>query len=486
MRQAVVLIHGIGEQKPMDTLRAFVGGVLGETDDAGKQGERYWSKPDRISELFELRRLDSTGRGKTHFYEYYWAYNVEGTKLSHLGEWLVDLLFRKPRDIPQSMRTIWGLSWLITILVAAMIVVGGITGVASWIRSQPPFSIWWALAVGGLVLVQYFLVQFVGDAARYLSPHPRNIALRQKIRAEGIQLLRRLHRSGEYDRIIIVGHSLGSVIGYDIITRLWHECHSKMDPDKPATRRRLAAGEPIQPIIRDEIPRTGEALSANSGDEALRKFISSQHRGFLEQRALDNPWLISDFVTLGIPLAHGMLLLARSKEEFEARKRQRELPTCPPVLDKKGYCYPSPVIYEIGDKKLTPLVLHHAAPFAVTQWKNIYFPAHLGLLGDIVGGPLRPVFGNGVMDIAVTSRRWGGLAKYTLRAHTLYWKKEPSDATGKIDKEGPPAALDALRKALSLNYLRKFNATRNLQYTGTTTPIEDTPGDISQEKSSPA
>jgi hypothetical protein len=29
MKQAVVLIHGIGEQMPMDTLRSFVGAVLG-------------------------------------------------------------------------------------------------------------------------------------------------------------------------------------------------------------------------------------------------------------------------------------------------------------------------------------------------------------------------------------------------------------------------------------------------------------------------
>ena len=48
-RQAVVLIHGIGEQRPMATLRGFVHALL-------PKGE-YYSKPDDISDSFERRRL---------------------------------------------------------------------------------------------------------------------------------------------------------------------------------------------------------------------------------------------------------------------------------------------------------------------------------------------------------------------------------------------------------------------------------------------
>lgn len=75
-----------------------------------------------------------------------------------------------------------------------------------------------ALAAGA----QYFLLSYLGDAARYLSPSPRNISLRQQVRANGIKLLRHLHASGRYDRIVVVGHSLGSVIGYDILKHYWH------------------------------------------------------------------------------------------------------------------------------------------------------------------------------------------------------------------------------------------------------------------------
>ena len=104
MKQAVVHIHGIGEQKPMDTLRSFVSAVLGPIKN---NEDKYWSKPDSMSELFELRRLHSIGRVKTHFYEYYWAYNAEGTKIAHVIEWLFDLIRRPSKDIPHSAKVFW-------------------------------------------------------------------------------------------------------------------------------------------------------------------------------------------------------------------------------------------------------------------------------------------------------------------------------------------------------------------------------------------
>ena len=48
-RQAVVLIHGIGEQRPMGTLRAFVDAML--------EPRTFHSKPDTVSDSYELRRI---------------------------------------------------------------------------------------------------------------------------------------------------------------------------------------------------------------------------------------------------------------------------------------------------------------------------------------------------------------------------------------------------------------------------------------------
>ena len=90
--QAVVFIHGIGEQRPMDTLRGFVDAVLPEPE----SGEKYFSKPDRMSESFELRKLQDRSQPRTHFFEYYWAHKVKGTTMRHLVSWFSSLLLRWP------------------------------------------------------------------------------------------------------------------------------------------------------------------------------------------------------------------------------------------------------------------------------------------------------------------------------------------------------------------------------------------------------
>lgn len=62
---------------------------------------------------------------------------------------------------------------------------------------------------------------YVGDAAVHLSHAPPNIEARQKIRASGLNLLDKVIDSGRYDRVIVVGQSLGSVIGYEILSLAW-------------------------------------------------------------------------------------------------------------------------------------------------------------------------------------------------------------------------------------------------------------------------
>lgn len=55
LKQAVVLVYGIGEQRPMDTVREFVKSVW--VKDQGLDNTRYWNKPSEISGSFEHRRL---------------------------------------------------------------------------------------------------------------------------------------------------------------------------------------------------------------------------------------------------------------------------------------------------------------------------------------------------------------------------------------------------------------------------------------------
>ena len=117
-RQAVLIIHGIGEQRPMATLRGFVASVLSE--DCSGAGVKYWSKPDRMSESFELRRMaaaSSKTRPVTDFYEYYWAYHMRDSKYRHVVQWLVKLLFRNPAEVPSKIRPVWIVSWILVLVI---------------------------------------------------------------------------------------------------------------------------------------------------------------------------------------------------------------------------------------------------------------------------------------------------------------------------------------------------------------------------------
>ncbi|MCE9583382.1 MAG: hypothetical protein K8T20_12925 [Planctomycetes bacterium] len=478
MKTAVVIIHGIGEQKPMDTLRGFVEAVI--PDKENKQ--KYYSKPDRLSETFELRRLQETGRGGAHFYEYYWAYNVEGTNLWDVLVWLIQFALRRRGDVPAGARP---LSWLVRILGITLILLA-VSGVLGWLKewygALVVFGPVWCSVLIMVLGVQYFLVRFLGDAARYMSPRPTNIKLRQRIRSQGVRLLRALHERGEYDRIIVVGHSLGSVIGYDIITRLWQEYAESLpglsDPGTQARIRECQARQvDVQPVLREELGTAGARLRPGCSKDEVSEFRAAQLRGFREQRRLGNPWCISDFVTLGSPLAHSMLLLASGNEDFENRKRQRELPTCPPQSDERGYAFSSSVPVDIGGgKKFSPFLLHDGAPFAVTRWTNLYVPAPLGLLGDVVGGPVAPALGPGVKDIPVrTGRR---LLDYTILAHVRYWLAVNREPSVYDPERAPVTAIEHLRAILKLDRRDEFKPSPWPKFSAGNAAVAATPNPI--------
>lgn len=127
--QAVVIVHGMGEQRPMDTLRGFVQAVWSHdpsrapfyahvadpADPAGAKINQSWITPDSRTNSYELRRIttpyDVDGR-RTDFYELYWADVTQGTTRGRLAAWVTNLLWRSPptyRPTPES--SIWSLFW---------------------------------------------------------------------------------------------------------------------------------------------------------------------------------------------------------------------------------------------------------------------------------------------------------------------------------------------------------------------------------------
>lgn len=462
-KTAVVVIHGVGEQRPMGTVRSFVRFFAGDF---------FRSKPDTLADLFELRRLSTYARAESDavaaarvvlsdyptdivFYEYYWAFHYRDTKPALVIRWsaiTLARLFTSGQFWRLGRRVLNVVSaCLLALLVVTAAVFLVAWGVATIVYSKRGFLGGTLTALGLLLprvagVIRPVFLGWVGDASRYFGTSPENPIERQQIRADGVQLLEHLHdrrdAAGalEYDRIIVVGHSLGSVIAYDMITHYWSRVNARIRI--PLNSASLNAIEQL--IERNEPPTARPRQWCDSRPADLAAVYHAAQTALAREVGNDN-WRVTDLVTLGCPLTYARFLLATSAEELEERQLQRELPTCPPTRDQYAdengrrsvvFTY-APVT---GPECVVP---HHAAPFLLTRWTNLYFP------NDPIGGRLRPFFGWGIDDAAVGFTR-EGTNPHEVRhtrsiaaplidvfggAHVRYWELENDDPMSPLSGE---------------------------------------------------
>lgn len=132
-RTAVVVVHGMGEQLPLETLRQFVMTALPKYN--GKRD--YFSRPARVTGSYEARRMlayrqPSDGpltHGQTEFFEYHWSYKMTGNRLSDFLPTFVRLMLRKPRTVPSGLNVVWWLAWLVVVALAVGVVATILAGV---------------------------------------------------------------------------------------------------------------------------------------------------------------------------------------------------------------------------------------------------------------------------------------------------------------------------------------------------------------------
>jgi hypothetical protein len=427
-RQAVVMIHGTGARRPMSTIRSFTYALLGDDD-------RPWSKPDQMSAIYELRRYQlkrAKYRPRTDLFELYWADEVPGTQVGQVLSWLRSILFRRPGTVDRPLRPLAYLSWFTLILagasLVALLLTIGIDGFGHLVNAASALAqIAW-ISTGLSVVsaaVSGLLISTLGNAARYLDATPDNIDVRQTIRQRGLDLLNRLHTEGGYDRIAIVGHALGSIIGYDIIRLYWAQVHCEHGSAATVSQTALKA---FKKLLDD---------SAASGVD-VTAYRRAQRDLWREYRRHGQPWLITDLITIGSPLTHAGTLLARSPGDLEALISDLELPSCPPRGTSRDLTFRETYLVDGEIRSLE--VLPHAAPFAVTRWTNIYAPVRALVAGDPVGGPLAPIFGCGIKDVPVRITPWW--RGRTPLAHASYWRRKPGSAQS--------AAAQTLREAIDL------------------------------------
>lgn len=511
-RTAIVIIHGIGEQVPMETLTSFIDAAwthdntlvsLGKPDP--NTGDKRtvnvsWSKPDARNRSFELQLVTTEAdksRRRVDFFEYYWAHRVTGTTWEQVRAWLFGLMFRNPvTNVPPGVRPAWAIMWLTFFLFLYVSLVAGMAAdedridvgltqfgpirmtleLAAWIQSWPKWVIGtvWGAAGLSIGLFLKIMVDVAGDVVRYVEATPKNIAIRQSIRENGVELLETLmgidehgkQVTAEYDRIVVVGHSLGTIVAYDILTHAFGRHNMRIDPAKLkgfSQDKRIA----LEAMVRDAVlgKVKGDGTRAPPEDLSVDAYCSLQDECRKELIALGNPWIVSDFISLGSPLTHADFLITRGRDALEAAKLKRILPTCPPMLEHdrktklKHFTYRSRTVQDEGDSDdpAAPRVPHHGALFAYTRWTNIYSPLHGVILGDIVSGPLGHLFGLtrkdksmvcGIRDIAVLPSREGTPADKKRRwlTHLRYWDRNYA----KAGDDSVPFHIAALRRALDL------------------------------------
>jgi hypothetical protein len=479
-KQAVVVIHGMGEQMPMDTIKGFVRAVW-ETDtvitaNGLPNPAEVWSKPDVRTGSLELRRITTRQSISTKtfpagvrsdFYELYWADLSVGSTWSQVQDWIAGLLLRNPfTRVPRNVLPAWIILWIVALSVivlaiaTALPITASIGGFRPWdhvpLKWLADFQAWeLALATAALgALTHWFVVPYFGRVVRYTRAKPDNIAARKQVRERGLELLAELHK-GEYERIIIVGHSLGSIVAYDLVSYFWAsrlESHTVQQgtPEFSA----LQALEKVNSELADQSPGAASQALHEKFLDAQREFCRLLR---LRQKPADGKpdprWLITDLVTLGSPLTHAQFLLAKSAKDLDARKHEREFPTSPPVrelLDPPLVAKAQAAGFSINPERPRLICfpfgandkwqLHHAAPYAAVRWTNIFDPARFIFCGDIISGAVAPMFGPGVIDIDLRKLR-GQSWTFT---HTRYWP-----AAREKSKTAPQQVV-ALRKALDL------------------------------------
>ncbi len=392
LKQAVIVVHGMGEQRPMDTIREFVNHVFKK--DPSLKDPHFWNKPSSVSESFEQRRLTTNRpertsgeqtKQRTDFYEYYWAHHTVNTKWEHFIGWFKTLLLCWPTRYnrhPDTLQPVWFILWGIIALALASLGVWwfGVNHIADhYTGAKQSFLLALVTLIEGAVLFllnacKSFFTKYFGDVARYVRAEPANILIRQSIRKGGIDLIERIHNCGDYDRVILVGHSLGSIVAYDILNHLWAR-HNKFKYNRgnrqyttPLSKHALSLIQQLQ------------SLSKKCGKEDFEQkdYRSFQTDLFEELRNNDksNNWLISDFVTLGSPLTYADILLFDDLDQFNKRKLDREYPTSPPMPEQDNW------YYSVGTRRY----LHHGAVFAPVKWTNIHMPHKTFIKGDIISG----------------------------------------------------------------------------------------------------
>jgi len=116
----------------------------------------------------------------------------------------------------------------------------------------------WFAAIAEALVARYFIIEYVGDVAAYISPYKDSKfdEIRQKIQSVGLTVGKVIYGFGtplatvpRYGKIVVAGHSLGSVLAYDTLNALINQDNVSAPADQRGvisrTRALVTFGSPL-------------------------------------------------------------------------------------------------------------------------------------------------------------------------------------------------------------------------------------------------
>lgn len=290
-RSAILVAHGMGQQVRFETLDLLAKSLLRAAGAADPEARvpldvRLLEREGRTIPRAEIRLpLPGGGDREVHLYEIYWAPLTEGRIRT---DEVVRFLFRagvaallhasvgrKGRGrfkrhlfgdwqhfhIPPSsaLKLFASVAFLVLLLIGdALALAALVSRLFHGAFAAHTATVW--LVIGGALLagsvwLSAFLQQYVGDVVIYVSSYQVNrfYETRAAIQQEGLAVARCLYALTDvegrpaYDRITVVGHSLGSVIAYDTLNAILRESADPFGAGGPVERTRalITFGSPL-------------------------------------------------------------------------------------------------------------------------------------------------------------------------------------------------------------------------------------------------
>ena len=310
-RTAVMVIHGIGQQQPLETLNHFVTNFSRVY--AGEIEKLYKPEGPAVECRHRLKRFAGTWNeslveihspavpeaAKVHVFEYYWAHLTQRqVSLVEVLGWMLDVadgakafydanpalargnendaFFRQDGEFKKY-------HYLISLAGRGRILCKLVLLLKSLLKQRNFLSRFL------LNLLTGPLVDFLGDVTLYTTTDTcsRHYEVRQQILDGAVMKAKLLLEDEDYDEVILLGHSLGSVIAYDVVDRLNKETNVRPDfvPCSEKLKGLITFGSPLDKIafFFDE---------KISKDQQVRRDLVSQlhsfRRRYVSQEVLKN------------------------------------------------------------------------------------------------------------------------------------------------------------------------------------------------------